>query len=297
MPEKERVGIPRARDAKNNLFEREAVDESPQPFVKPLLCGGCTAPVVAVPGSTRRSGAGSVSVIPYYRLKSRDEHDHDEGCRYHFDERVGDIATEYRQEIERDADTYLLILRDPQSLAGPEDDEGEDNDGREVRTDVETAGGAALHPTIQAARAIARLLRHFRNDPAAQARFKASYQGVRIAWEDFFFDAEHDAPSLAARLLDTSQYPIAVLGRATLVQPFKNGDGRSVHLQTPPGAKGPDGRWVNAVLRASQPRFLGYEADDVILGYGNWQLYPESGGARVDARLWCDVGSATIKFE
>ncbi|RNI25082.1 hypothetical protein EFY87_00020 [Flexivirga caeni] len=254
--------------------------------------------MVAMPGTQRRSAAGPVPVIPYYRLKNRKEHDHDDGCSYHFDERAGDLVTEHREEIERDADTYVLILRDPRSLAAPGDDEDDDGDGRMVRTDVESSGGAALHPTIQAARAIARLLRHFQNDPDALARFEATYHGARIPWTDFFFDAEQDAARLSDRLSAPNQYPIAVLGQATLIQPFKSGSGgRSVHLHTPRGAKGPDGRWVNAVMRASNPRFLGYAVGDAILGYGSWELYPESGGPRVAACLWCDTGSATVKFE
>lgn len=296
MGQSQHIGIPKARDARGQIFDRAAIDEAPAPFVKPLQCGACSVPVFPVRGSTRRDGT---SVVPYPRLQARAEHDHDPDCAYHFDARVGDITTEHRAEIDREGDTYLLTLRDPSSVAAPSGQAGAEEDGRVTRLDVHPSNSPSLQRTIQAAASIARLLRHFGEDPAAQARFQATYGGRRIAWSEFFFDTELDTEKLAQRLTSPSQYPIAVAGVIDHAGPFRDGTGRALILKTRRGAKSPDGRWVNAVLRASQPEHLGYQNGHSVIGYGVWKLFPVSpvGSPRVEAQLWCDFGSATTTLK
>ena len=71
-------GIPRVVDARGTSFGRQQIQRTPQPFVRPLTCGGraCSAAAVAVVGYLRLQ----TWVEPMFRLGPGAEHS--EGCPY-----------------------------------------------------------------------------------------------------------------------------------------------------------------------------------------------------------------------
>src|SRR6476661_1223001 len=65
-------GIPRVVDARGTSFGRQQIQRTPQPFVRPLTCGGrtCLAAAVAVVGYLRLQ----TWVEPMFRLECGAEH-------------------------------------------------------------------------------------------------------------------------------------------------------------------------------------------------------------------------------
>jgi len=86
----ETYGIPRVVDAAGTSFGRLQIDRTPQPFVRPLTCGGrtCSASAVAVVGYLRLQ----TWVEPMYRLGPGAEHS--AGCPFNVEARVGDLVKE-----------------------------------------------------------------------------------------------------------------------------------------------------------------------------------------------------------
>lgn len=89
------IGIPQAIDAEQVAITRAAIDLGE--YTKPLRCGGCKAPVKAVPSHRR----GTSRVAAHFSLISRENNDHDDECIYHFDERLGELIEEIRHEVEK----------------------------------------------------------------------------------------------------------------------------------------------------------------------------------------------------
>ena len=85
---------PKAIDATGRTWDRAAIPRVPQPFVKPLRCGGCTTPVVAVHGYETRFGA---EVAPLYRLTDRAATPHEDGCIYDLDAQADNLVTQHRR--------------------------------------------------------------------------------------------------------------------------------------------------------------------------------------------------------
>jgi hypothetical protein len=65
-------GIPKVVDARGTIFGRQQIQRTPQPFVRPLTCGGrgCSAGAVAVVGYLRLQ----TWVEPMYRLGPGEKH-------------------------------------------------------------------------------------------------------------------------------------------------------------------------------------------------------------------------------
>lgn len=111
------VGIPQAMDSTGHTFGRKAIDDDPQPFTRPLRCGGCATTVNPVRGYSMRNT--STWVAAHYRLTSRDQAPHDEDCRYDFDAQAGRLHHEHRSDVTRDGGVFELRLpqTDPEAQA------------------------------------------------------------------------------------------------------------------------------------------------------------------------------------
>jgi hypothetical protein len=106
------VGIPSALDANGHRFTRRDVEREPQSFVRPLRCGGCSAPVSPVRGHPRQQGTRTAQVAPHYRLSVGGEHER--RCPFNFHERATEIVEQSRGTVEKRRGRYRLLI--------PEDD-------------------------------------------------------------------------------------------------------------------------------------------------------------------------------
>ena len=79
----------------------------PQPFVRPLTCGGrtCSAAAVAVVGYLRLQ----TWVQPMYRLGPGAEHS--AGCPFNVDRRIDDLVKAHRAAVEPKDGQYRLLLQ------------------------------------------------------------------------------------------------------------------------------------------------------------------------------------------
>lgn len=279
------VGIPSARDARGRSFGYLAIDDDPQPFEKPLICGGCETRVDPVRGYVRRD---STSVRAHYRLTNRAQAPHADGCPYDFDAEVGRLLVEHRREIERNGDVYELRLPD---LSGGVDEAAPDpvaESGARDRLVVHEQPGRRLPPALMAAAAVARLLRVYEDDPEAQARFRASWNGRTIPWGDFYFDVARDALRLGQVIRAEKGYPVAVAG--TVKKLGESASGQSyVELDTVRGV--PDkasARWIHVRAYSNQAKHLPFETGQRVLGYGHWKAYAPDDSSSIFFNLWVD---------
>ncbi len=279
------IGIPRAVDVEKRSFDRWVIELEPQPFARPLSCGGCHARVEPVTGYMTRKGT---TVDPLYRLGRGVSHEN--GCVYDFDAQVGQLHQRNVGVVEKDGDLYVLVLN--MELEGEQAASKDAKSGPRNRLAFSRVGIPPLHPTLRAASEIAKLLRKFEHDPAAKARFRARYGRRVIAWENFCFDAAHDLKRLH-RMLSTTRvevdHPRAVVGR---VEHVRQRDG-SLYLavrESDPATRGPvrsgEGVPIKPVLRPSSGSALGVAVDETVVGYGMWIPWtPPSGGPHY-VTLW-----------
>ena len=275
--------MPEAIDATGRRWRRLAIEQQPQPFVKPLHCAGCVTPVVPVHGYVTRFGT---SVAPLYRLTDREASPHEPGCIYDFDAQGGRIVTENRPLVRRDDDVYELQLPTlPTTL------EGERNarpvSGPRSRLQIGHPRGLTLDPVIKAATAIVRLLRRFENNPAARAKFRARYGQRVFTWSEFCFDAGHDVKRLVQEIGVDPERPYAVVGTVKDTGAAAAGSSYLLQLDTRIPVRTGDGERVQVFVRAHDQDRLSGAIGDTVACYGRWSLFtPPRGG--VWATLWTD---------
>jgi len=291
----EEVGIGEAIDSQGHRFGRAAIDQEPQPFVKPLTCGGCKTGVVAVPSHTRRAPrthlaeSGQTWVVAFYRLHHRKRTPHDDDCIYDFDARTGELHRQHRSVVRKDGDIYELRLPSPQVLGYRlrADRPATERSRLDIRT---RSGGSEIDPVIAAALAIVRLLRRFGDDPAAQRRFRAHFEGTTIPWRDFCFDATRDAKRLAAVVAQKPTHPIAVYAPVKATGSSQSGETYFIRLDTRTRVRDSEGALLSVFLRSTDDRLAqAPRPGEYALGFGmEWGDHlPSLGGTR-HLRLWTD---------
>src|SRR5699024_4307811 len=217
--------------------------------------------------------------------------------RYDFDAQTGRLYEEHRSALVRDGDTFELRL--PQGDPVPDRSESEvptSSHGRS-RLTVHPRPGHHLEPTLSAATATARLLARYENDPTAQSRFTADWNGDRIPWEDFYFDAARDAHRLA-RTIEQHAHPVAVSGTIKDSGSTTSGGSYSIELDTDGGVRHrPTGRWIHVRIYSTDPDLLDFQVGQRILGYGQWQTWiPDHSATNYFVRLWLNHRSAMTRI-
>ena len=202
------VGIPSALDANGHRFTRRDVEREPQPFVRPLRCGGCSAPVSPVRGHPRQQGTRTAQVVPHYRLSVGGEHER--RCPFNFHERATEIVEQSRGTVEKRRGRYRLLIPEDDPLTDPVDDRLSRPHLRSKLL-ITPSRRLILGETLSSAARIARLLRMFDRDPDTVERFCAVYGGQEIRWRDFYVTP--DDLTLAADRLDRGLgHPMAIHG-------------------------------------------------------------------------------------
>jgi hypothetical protein len=279
----EHLGVPEAVDASGRRWRRAAIEQRPQPFVKPLHCAGCSTPVVPVHGYVTRF---STEVQALYRLTDRDASPHEQGCLYDFDAQVGRLATQNRPLVRREDEVYELQLPHPLVTVEAER-RPRPARGARSRLQVGRPPGVALDPVIKAAAAIVRLLHRFGQDPAAAANFRARYGERLFTWTEFCFDAGHDVKRLVQKIGADPDRPYAVVGTVKDAGVAAAGSSYLLQLDTRIPVRTADGDRVQVFVRAREQSRLNGAVGDTVACYGRWSLFtPPRGGVWVT--LWTD---------
>lgn len=279
----ERLGIPVAIDATGRMWRRAAIQCVPQPFVRPLRCGGCRTAVVAVHGYLNRFGT---AVAPLYRLIDREANPHEDGCVYDFDTQAARILTQHRPLLSRHGEIYELQLPTlPKTPTTPQ--RSPDASTPPSRLQVAPLADVRLDPVIKAAAAIAHLLRHFDDDPVARARFRARYRGRMFTWSEFCFDARHDVKRLVEQIDTDADRPYAVIGTVKQVGSAASGASYWLQLDTRVPVRTAAGDRIQLFIRTHEQSTLSDTVGECVVCYGRWSLFtPPRGGAW--ATLWAD---------
>ncbi len=169
------VGIPFARDNHGGRFGRAAIDRTPQPFVKPLVCHGFGSRVRAVPTHPMTTRDAVTVRTAHYGLLGHGKHR--PGCRYDFERQAQQLLVECRGRVQRRDEQYRLLLPDADEPQRPAPvDGGRPRASTGPRLVVQPADRPVWDEALASTRRIARLLRHFEHDPAAVQRFRAQYR-------------------------------------------------------------------------------------------------------------------------
>lgn len=257
------IGIPQAIDAEQVAITRAAIDLGE--YTKPLRCGGCKAPVKAVPSHRR----GTSRVAAHFSLISRENNDHDDECIYHFDERLGELIEEIRHEVEKNETTYRLLLRAPALYSNQSFNTPSPNDSLRQRMDViKPVSGWKIHPSLQSAMAINRLLKRFDDDPDATDLFRAKFNdNEELTWNEFYFDLANDTHKLWESLAKDSESPRAVTG---VIQWTRESHGNTSGVAEFEPVQHDDITY-DIELRSENRLFLP-KKNQTIISYGRWLL-------------------------
>lgn len=265
----ETYGIPRVVDSRGNHFGRQAVQRTPQPFVKPLTCGGrgCTAATVAVVGYHRLQ----TWVEPMYRLGPGAEHS--ARCLFNVDQRLDDLVQEHRAAVVPKDGLYRLMLQIAEKPSRIDRMRTQIEDVGEPRlpANITRHSTRTIPPVIKAAAAVVRLLQDLDDDPVAKARFVAvnytpSGQEL-LSWDEFCWPSTKSR-ELAADIKAHPGRPRAVWGRVTKAGPARTGHTGFIQLEA---SDGPPVR-----LRAENEKYVAEKGlSDFVLGFSaSWQLFP-----------------------
>lgn len=272
---KQGVRIPWVWDARNDDYDRSAIDIKPHPpYLIPLRCGGCEAPV-----SVRSANADDPD--------SRSSHFFTMPGRKHKD--TCDFDLPRRGKALVDASAGTIVRRDGQwRLKCPPVDRpgtrgGAKGGSTPPRPPRSTGGGKTTvsmlrGPAIASARRIVQLLSSFKNDPETVAQFAAVAPSGRrnIPWDEFCVGPA-TAHQLAQKLLDGTdgQIPHAVWGPARTAR--QRGDSHVVMYT----ARHPiliEGRRVKVkvAVRCKIGEWIGADTSSgMFLGYGYFDLFPK----------------------
>lgn len=284
----QQVGIPFAIDSRGQRFGRAAIDREPAPFVPPLFCDGCRAPVSAVHTHPYTSDGKVLVRGSHYRKRQGQEHQ--PGCRYDFERQAQSLVVECRGRVVKLKQQYrLLLAEDGDPPDGRHLDGGRPRAGTGPRTVVHPSGRVLLGEALASARRIARLLHLFDNDPVAVDRFRAEYRGTVITWPRFFYTPER-VEELAGRFVGGDvEHPLAVYG-----QVHEHGtasSGNSYFVSDRPYQVSVDDRLlrVQLTLRTTDSAVR----DDLVrgttwLGFGRWKLFPTPPRHKAFIQLWLD---------
>ncbi|SFO87518.1 hypothetical protein [Amycolatopsis rubida] len=287
----ERVGIPAARDSRDRLYGRAAIDATPPPFeaFKPLRCGGCAVAVIAVSTHPRRTPrGGTTQVTALYRLPPNGEHD--PGCPYDFKNRAENLIRDSRGTLVKDGEDYELRLPDPDTIEPP-DPLPPSKPGKPTARLAVTASPYRLVPALSTAAGIVRLLREFDDDPDASSRFRARYAGRTLRWNEFCRGA-NEAVAIAGYLGHgpAARHPLALHG---IVRDVGTAHSRNTHQLRDEHEDYLDHagerRRLRVVVRSRNPgAFAQVRPGDRWLGYGHWKLWPAPSAPVTEVQLWID---------
>ncbi|MEJ8653654.1 hypothetical protein WKI65_37820 [Streptomyces sp. MS1.AVA.3] len=271
--------IPWVRDARDDDYDRSAIDIKPHPpYVIPLRCGGCGVQV-----SVRHANADDPDSRSshFFTMPGRK---HKPTCNFDLPRRGKELVDSSRGTIVRREGQWRLKCP---PLARPGTRGGAKGGSTSPRPPRATSGGGKpvvsklRGPAIASAARIVQLLNSFKHDPETVAQFAAVAPSGRrnIPWDEFCVGPA-TAHQLAQKLVDgtAGQIPHAVWGPASTAK--SAGQRRDSHVVTY-AARHPvliEGRpvKVNVAVRCKTGEWIGADTSSgEFLGYGYWELFPK----------------------
>lgn len=275
---KQGVRIPWVRDARDDDYDRSAIDIKPHPpYVIPLRCGGCDVQV-----SVRHANADDPDSRSshFFTMPGRK---HKPTCNFDLPRRGKELVDSSQGTIVRREGQWRLKCP---PLARPGTRGGAKGGSTSPRPPRATGGGGKptvsrlRGPAIASAKRIVQLLKSFKHDPETVAQFAAVAPSGRrnIPWDEFCVGPA-TAHQLAQKLVEgtAGQIPHAVWGPARTAGPVgQRGDSHVVMYV----ARHPvliEGRpvKVNVAVRCKSGEWIGADAPGEFLGYGYWELFPK----------------------
>ncbi len=295
-PQKKRgVRIPWVWDARDDEYDRSAIDIKPHPpYVIPLRCGGCGVEVSARSANADDPDSRSSH---FFTMPGRK---HKLTCKFDLPRRGKELLEASQHTIVRTDGQWRLKCP---PLARPGTRGGAKGISTPPRPPRPTAGGGKTvvsslrGPAIASAKRIVQLLENFKHDPETVAQFAAIAPSGRrnIPWDEFCLGPA-TAHQLAQKLIDgtAGQIPHAVWGPASTAGPAgQRGDSHVVMYV----ARHPvliEGRpvKVRVTVRCKVSEWIGADTSSgMFLGYGYFELFPkgEDWAHKAAERGWIEL--------
>ncbi|MEV7472013.1 hypothetical protein AB0O20_36905 [Streptomyces kronopolitis] len=214
------VRIPWVRDARDDEYDRSAIDIKPHPpYLVPLSCGGCGAQVSARSANADDPDSRSSH---FFTMPGRK---HKDTCNFDLPRRGKELADASQGTIVRREGQWRLKcppLDRPGARGGAKGGSTPPRPPRSTGGSGKPAVSSLRGPAIASAKRIVQLLNSFKNDPETVAQFAAVAPSGRrnIPWDEFCAGPA-TAHQLAQQLLDgtAGQIPHAVWGPARTARP------------------------------------------------------------------------------
>ncbi|MFE5735794.1 hypothetical protein [Streptomyces celluloflavus] len=285
------VRIPWVRDARDNDYDRTAIDHKPHPpYVLPLKCGGCG---VEVSVRTANAGDPDSRSSHFFTMPGRK---HKPTCTFDLPRRGGELVDASQGTVVRQDGRWRLKCPPLERTGsrGDAKDSGSPARPPQGGGQGEPSVSALRGPAIASAARIVRLLKNFQHDPEVLAEFAAVVPGggQDIAWDEFCFGSA-DAGRLAQPLIDGTarQIPHAVWGPVSIAgQAGRHGTYQLQYVARHPVLI--EGRHVKVrvVVRCGRSEWIDAGTrSGSFLGYGYWQLFPKDWAQTPHERDWIEL--------
>lgn len=193
---------------------------------EPLKCIHCNVAVTHNPSYTREMYDKPVLVPGYFRLLPKGTHA--ANCRFGVDEEVDKIAMESEgliESIQRDKYRMRLVMI-KEALEGANATKNPESDGSRAKTGRTYVRNPGLLPAyINSANRALKLRALCADNHDIEQHLELIFEGgIKVSWDQFYFETERHMEAFHAVSKNTVQHPIAIQGRVKSVRTALKGD-------------------------------------------------------------------------
>lgn len=273
--------MPAAYDANGNLITIEMAEQGQ--YKKPLHCEYCPTAVSFVNGYPKQIGDDIVSVEPFFRLNKGQAHGED--CRYNVIKQIAIIARESENDVlaaigNNQFELRLLAVKkalDQLRLAAEQKKKPDQNKSTKAAVNkVYLHAGETLGAYINSAKRVLKVRSACLSHAEIEDTLQLVFDGVRIPWNDFYFEDEDYFRCYNQLRISTVQFPVAVYGT---VKEIKQVNGKKepfavLNFATPNRKTDRPDVLDSVSVSVWSPdlnAFDDYRADQTIIAFGMWK--------------------------
>lgn len=274
-----------AYDANGNLITIEMAEQGQ--YVKPLHCQFCDASVSFVNGYPRQIGEDTIAVQPFFRLNK--DRVHSENCRYNVEGQIRVIVRESEGDVlaaigNNRFELRLLAVKkefaELKEVAEQKKKAGQEASTGSATDKVYQSSGKSLGAYINSAKRVLKVRSACSEHSEIEAALQLVFDGVRVPWNDFYFEDE-DYFRCYTQLKNSSvHYPIAIHGTVKKISVVNGKKGKKyavLNLMGPYRKTDlPDTLDSACVSIWSHElnAFSDYSTGEQIIAFGMWELAP-----------------------
>jgi hypothetical protein len=247
----------------------------------PLECEFCGAKVSFVNSFTREVGDNIITVSPFFRLKTR--YNHDSGCKYNIQSQVEIIARESEAGVffQTESGKFELRLlavkkdiRELQALA-KKNKKGDSDTQDKIKEKEYIKSSKKLGSYINSALRALKVRSICEENADIEKILELFFDGIRLPWKDFYYEDKDFFRCYSNIRKATVTFPVAITGVIKSIRTLdgKNGRFSVINLAGPYRKTDKDDTLdaVNVSIWSSDTGlFESYKINDSLLAFGIW---------------------------